>query len=565
MPNTNFKSKKAPRATEATPPEAIAAAEESSPKEATAPRVNGATSVESGPHATKGKPAKAHAPATTTAPSANESDTDTPNPDLITRDEGSAAGSPAPRATKPSEGESASANTTASEPTPVEEAAIPSPDGSSDARKAEDFLNSSHSQDPKRSASATSPAKAPQELSSPPEDGPDPVDSEESEPDQDREQGEVPDPYSSPQLTEQQRVTHPGSPMTPKTVAAVARVEAQSRRQSPRDTASTAEPEHQIITNAGVDEGVPPEQLQPDNRRHLRERTHQEAAQAAGTKREREASTPRTREQLLALRYWTLDEYREHLRLRRRPGPGVSQCDKCPVVLWDDTGLTRQTNEREFEAWLRFLGYVCPEFLASPYRIDGLAQWRLRFRMAKMVADGQWHSRYFDRHMPTSPVILEEVIQKIQKSWQSQPIGPRSVLGRVSADQLRGPAQKWPRGRRSPPRGDSLAPITYRYQGSRATSPDTGSSRYARGASVSSRHGSRGHPQYQEAEAELGGEADRDAPRRWPEPRGDALPASSSDSRGGLLSAVESCQRLLDAQRADLVTLRGRLQTVESR
>ncbi|GMF64353.1 unnamed protein product [Phytophthora fragariaefolia] len=253
-------------------------------------------SVKSGPHATKGKPAKAHAPATMTAPSAkstrrtrankrkevrlpgpyvepapSESDTDTPNPDLITGDEDSAVGSPAPRATEPSDGESAAANTTASEPTPVTEAAVPSPDGASDARQAEDFLNSSDSQDPKSSASTTSPPKAPQEPSSPPADGPDPVDYEESEPDQDCEQGEVPDPNSSPQLTEQQRVTHPGSPMTPKTVAAVARVEAQSRRQSPRDTASTVEPEQQIITNAGVDEGVPPEQLQPDNRRHLSE------------------------------------------------------------------------------------------------------------------------------------------------------------------------------------------------------------------------------------------------------------------------------------------------------
>ncbi|GMF33588.1 unnamed protein product [Phytophthora fragariaefolia] len=295
MSKTNPKSKIAPRATEATPPEAIASADESSPKETTTPRVNGATLAESGSHATKRKPAKAHAPVTTTAPSAkstrrsrvnkrkegrlpgpyvesapSESDTDTPNPDLITGDEDSTAGSPAPRATQPSEGES-SANTTASEPTPVEEAAIPNPDGSSDARKAEDFLNSSDSQDPKSSASATSPAKAPQELSPPPEDSPDPVDYEGSEPDQDREQGEVPDPNSPPQLTEQQRVTHPGSPMTPKTVAAVARVEAQSRRQSPRDTASTVEPEQQIITNTGVDEGVPPEQLQPDNRRNLSE------------------------------------------------------------------------------------------------------------------------------------------------------------------------------------------------------------------------------------------------------------------------------------------------------
>ncbi|GMF33559.1 unnamed protein product [Phytophthora fragariaefolia] len=231
--------------------------------------------------------------------------------------------------------------------------------------KAENFLNPSDSQDPKSSASATPPARAPPERSPPPEDGPDPVDYEVSEPDQDREQGEVPDPNSSPQLTEQQRVTHPG------TVAAVARVEARARRQSPRDTASTVEPEQQIITNAGVDEGVPPGQLQPDNRRHLSERTQHEAAQVAGTKRE--ASTPRNREQLLALRYWTLDEYREHLRLSRRPGPGVSQCGKFPVMLWDDAGLTRQTNEWEFGDWLRFLGYASPEFLASPYRIDWLS------------------------------------------------------------------------------------------------------------------------------------------------------------------------------------------------
>ncbi|GMF54616.1 unnamed protein product [Phytophthora fragariaefolia] len=318
-------------------------------------RMNGATLAKSGSHAKKSAPTKTQAPATTTAPSAkstrrtraskrtevrlpcpyvepapSESDTDTPNPDLITGDEDSTAGSPAPRATKPSEGEPATANTTASEPTPVDEAAIPSSDVSSDARKAEDFVNSSDSQDP------------------------------------------------------------------------------------------------------------------------------------------------------------------------------------------------------------------------------------------KMVANGQWQSRFFDRHIPTPPVILEEVIQKIQKSCQSQPIEPRSVLGRVSAYPLRGPAQQRPRDRRSSPRGDSLAPMSYRYQVSRATSPDTGSSRYARGASVSTRHGSRGYPQYQEAEVELGGEAGRDAPRLWPGSRGDELPASSSESRGGLLSAVESCQRLLDAQRADLVTLRGRLQTVES-
>ncbi|GMF49842.1 unnamed protein product [Phytophthora fragariaefolia] len=116
-------------------------------------------------------------------------------------------------------------------------------------------------QDPKSSASATPPTQAPQERSPPPEDGPDPVDYEESEPDQDREQGEVPDPNSSPQLSDQQRVTHPGSPMTPKTAAAGARVEAQAQGESHRDTAPTDMPEQQIITNAGIDEGVPPEQL----------------------------------------------------------------------------------------------------------------------------------------------------------------------------------------------------------------------------------------------------------------------------------------------------------------
>ncbi|GMF20116.1 unnamed protein product [Phytophthora fragariaefolia] len=480
MPKSNVKTKKVPRAIEATPKDASPSAGEAS----------------------KRKEVRLPGPYVEPAPS--ESVTDTPNPDVITGDEDSTADSTAPRATKPSEGEPASANTTASKPAPVD------------------------SQDPKSSASVTPSATAPPERSPPPEHGPDPVDYEESEPDQDREQGEVPDPNSSPQLTEQQRVSHPGSMMTPKTAAAVARVEAQAQSESHRDTATTDMPEQQIITNAGIDEGVSPEQPRPDIRRHLSERTHPEASQAAGSKREREASTPWAREQLLALRYWTLNEYRDHLRLSRRPGPGVSQCDKGPAVPWNGTGLTRQTNEREFEDWLRFWAMPVP------------SSW------LRHIGSIGWHS------------------DKIETSWQSQPIEPRSVLARVSADQLRGPAQKRPRGRRSPLRGDSLAPMSYRYQGSRATSPDTGSSRYARGASVSSRHGSRGHPQYPETVAELGGKADRDAPRRWSGPRGDEPAKSGSESRGGLLSAVESCQRLLDAQRADMVTLRGRVMTVES-
>ncbi|GMF19440.1 unnamed protein product [Phytophthora fragariaefolia] len=211
-----------------------------------------------------------------------------------------------------------------SEPAPVEEAPNTSPDESSNARKAEGFLNTSDNQGPKGSASAPPPAKAPQERSAPPENGPDPVDYVESEPDQDHEQEEVPDPNSSPQLTEQQRVTHPGGPMTPKTAAAVARVEAQTQREFHRDTAPTDMPEQQIITNTDIEEGVPPEQLQPDNRRHLSDRTRQEASQVAGTMREHETSIPRTREELLRLRYRSLDEYREHLRLSRCPGPGVS-------------------------------------------------------------------------------------------------------------------------------------------------------------------------------------------------------------------------------------------------
>ncbi|GMF36851.1 unnamed protein product [Phytophthora fragariaefolia] len=182
-------------------------------------------------------------------PAPSESDTNTPNPDLITGDE---------------------------DPT-------------------------ADSQDPKSPTSATPPARTPPERSSPPEDRPDPVDYEESEPDHDRERGEVPGPSSSPQLTEHQCVTHPGSPMTPKTAAAVARVDSQTRRESPRATAATVGPEQQIITNADIDEGVPPEQLQRDNRRHLRERTQQEESQAIRSKRERETSTPRTSEQLLAL------------------------------------------------------------------------------------------------------------------------------------------------------------------------------------------------------------------------------------------------------------------------
>ncbi|KAE9012339.1 hypothetical protein PR001_g15690 [Phytophthora rubi] len=119
-----------------------------------------------------------------------------------------------------------------------------------------------------------------------------------------------------------------------------------------------------------------------------------------------------------------------------------------------------------------------------------------------MVADNTWPNRFFDRHKPMPGVIPEEVLQKIQKSWQSQPIEPKSVLGPVSADQVRGHAQKRPRGRRTPPRGEPQAPTSYDYSGSPATLPGTGTDRYAHGASVASRHGSRGRPHYQAEAAE---------------------------------------------------------------
>ncbi|KAE9348214.1 hypothetical protein PR003_g6539, partial [Phytophthora rubi] len=166
------------------------------------------------------------------------------------------------------------------------------------------------------------------------------VDYEESEPDVDHEDGEV--EWSPKQITDAQRVIHPGSPMSPKTVVAVERARLLEESLSRRDNPPAAVSEPQVITNAGVDEGVPPELLQPENRQHLADRTHQEASQAVGTKRDRETHAPRTQDQLLALRYWTRDEYREHLRQSRMPGPGAPQCDKCPVVLLVDTGFSRQ-------------------------------------------------------------------------------------------------------------------------------------------------------------------------------------------------------------------------------
>ncbi|KAE9279490.1 hypothetical protein PF008_g28351 [Phytophthora fragariae] len=315
------------------------------------------------------------------------------------------------------------------------------------------------------------------------------VDYEQTESDNDHEVGEV--EWSPLQITDAQLVIYPGSPMAPKTVVAVERARALEASMSRRDDPPPAAQESQAITNAGVDEGVPPELLQSENRQHLADRSRQEAPQAAGTKRDRETHAPRAQDHLLALRYWTRGEYHERLRQSRLPGPGAPQCGKCPVVLLVDTGLTRQRNETEFEGWLHHLGYPEPEFLNSSFRINWLAQRRLRFRTAKMIADGTWSNRFFDRHKRIAGVILEEVVQKIQKSWQSQPISPKSVLGSVSVDQVCEHYQKRPRGQRSSPRGEPQAPTSFDYSGSHATSPGTGTDRYARGASVASRHGSR--------------------------------------------------------------------------
>ncbi|KAE8989944.1 hypothetical protein PR001_g21634 [Phytophthora rubi] len=186
--------------------------------------------------------------------SSESSDTDTPNPGYVSGADSPVADVPqAPRARAPTKDHAASAN-----------CAITSPQGRSPS--------------------------------------PDPslqVDYEESEPDVDHEAGEV--ERSPPRITDAQRVLHPGSPMSPKTVKAVARARALEASMSRRDDPPAAAPEPQVITNAGVDEGVHPQLLQPENRQHLAERSRQAASQAVGTKRDRQAHAPRTREQLLAL------------------------------------------------------------------------------------------------------------------------------------------------------------------------------------------------------------------------------------------------------------------------
>jgi hypothetical protein len=159
--------------------------------------------------------------------------------------------------------------------------------------------------------------------------------------------------------------------------------------------------------------------LVPANREHLQERAASLRASASRTsdkKREHEPPAPRTREQLLARRVWTPEGYEASLRQSRQKGVPVANNDECPIVLRDDTALARQSNEREFKAWLTHLGYPVPELLESPYRLDWLAIRRLRFRMAKMKADGDWdRSRWDPRDSATPRDILEEVVSKVAK------------------------------------------------------------------------------------------------------------------------------------------------------
>ncbi|KAE8978589.1 hypothetical protein PR001_g24793 [Phytophthora rubi] len=211
--------------------------------------------------------------------SSDSSDTDIPNPEYV-----SGADSPAPRARTSTKDHAASANDAPTSPP----GRSPSPHPSLE------------------------------------------VDYEESEPDVDHENGEV--EWSPKRITDVQRVLHPGSPMSPKTVVAVERARLLEAFLSRRDDPPAAVSEPQVITNAGVDEGVPPELLQHENRQHLADRTRQEASQAVGTKRDRETHAPRTKDQLLALRYWTRDEYQSTfvrvacLAQARRSATSVRSC-----------------------------------------------------------------------------------------------------------------------------------------------------------------------------------------------------------------------------------------------
>ncbi|KAE8965363.1 hypothetical protein PR001_g28755 [Phytophthora rubi] len=327
--------------------------------------------------------------------SSDSSDTDTPNPGYV-----SGGGSPvvdvpqAPRTRAPTKDHAASANCATTSP----QGRSPSPDPS---------LR---------------------------------VDYEESEPDVDHEADEV--ERSPPRITDAQRVLHPGSPMSPKTVVAVERSRLLDASMSRRDGPPAAASEPQIITNAGATRESLLSCFSPRIgstwpivliKRPLRRWVPSGIARPMPLAPKTSYSRCDTGLGTSTVSTFVLTSHcgapGPGMVQSRMPGPGAPQCDKCPVVLLSDGGLARQRIETEFEAWLRHLGYPEPEFLKSPFRIDWLAQRRLRFRMAKMIADDTWSNRFFDRHKPMPGVILEEVLQKIHKSWQSQPIEPKSALG----------------------------------------------------------------------------------------------------------------------------------------
>ncbi|GMF45652.1 unnamed protein product [Phytophthora fragariaefolia] len=224
---------------------------------------------------------------------------------------------------------------------------------------ADDLSVGDASQAPRAQASLAGPATSATSVTTPPpkrSPSPDPslrVGYEESEPDMDREAGEVKESGSSWPLTDEQRVLHPGSPMSPKTVAAIARARALEDALSRRDDSHPATPESQVITNAGVDKGVPPELLRPENRQHLSDRSRQTASQPVGAKRERETPAPRTREQLLALR---LGRSTAHIFARvgclaqaRRSATSVQSCS-CRIAVWPDN-RARRSSRGGFTTW----------------------------------------------------------------------------------------------------------------------------------------------------------------------------------------------------------------------
>ncbi|GMF55580.1 unnamed protein product [Phytophthora fragariaefolia] len=200
------------------------------------------------------------------------------------------------------------------------------------------------SQAPRAQTSPTGPAASANSATTPlPKRSPSPdpslrMDYEESESDLDREAGEVEGSGRSPPLTDEQRVLHPGRPMSPKIVAAIARARVLEEALCRRDDPPPATPESQVITKAGVNEGVHPELLRLKNRQRLSDRSRQAASQTIGSKNERESPAPRTREQLLGLRYWTREAGHHHYQ--------ADEVEPATGVVSDQDAQRRQTGSR---------------------------------------------------------------------------------------------------------------------------------------------------------------------------------------------------------------------------